>query len=228
MLAESKTVADQPIVATYSIVALDPETKEIGVAVQSKFPAVGSVVPWVKGGVGAIATQSFANTTYGPRGLKLLEEGKTPDEVIQLLTVDDPRANRRQVGIVDMQGRAATFTGEKCVDFADGKTGKNFSVQGNILVSEKVLDAIASGFEDSKGPLAVRLIDALQAGQDAGGERRGMQAAALYIAREGWGYAGLNDRFRDLRVDDHPEPIKELRRVYAIHKAIFPRPEVEK
>ncbi|WP_417737843.1 DUF1028 domain-containing protein [Rosistilla oblonga] len=214
-----------PPVATYSIVAFDPQTQELGVAVQSKIPAVGAIVPWVKAGVGAIATQSFSNTQYGPDGLSLLAEGKTAAEAIEILTNGDPGRGRRQIGIVDAAGNAATFTGEGCMAWAGGKTGRHYAVQGNILVSEEVVDAIAAGFEQSQGELATRLIDALQAGQAAGGEKRGMQSAALYIAREGWGYAGLNDRYRDIRVDDHADPITELRRVYQLHKQLFPTPQ---
>lgn len=217
-----------PPVATYSIVALDPQTQELGVAVQSRIPAVGAIVPWVKAGVGAIATQSYSNTQYGPDGLALLQEGKTAAQAIEILTGSDPGRSHRQVGIVDASGNAATFTGDECLSWAGGKTGQHYAVQGNILVSEAVVDAIAAGFEASQGDLATRLIDALQAGQDAGGEKRGMQSAALYIAREGWGYAGLNDRFRDIRVDDHVQPIKELRRVYDVHKKLFPRPQSER
>ena len=217
-------VARTPPVATFSIVAFDPETKELGVAVQSKLVAVGSLVPWAKGGVGAIATQSLANTRYGPTGLKLLEDGLAPQEVIEKLVAEDPQRELRQVGIVDAQGRVATFTGKGCITWAGGRKGENYVVQGNILTGEEVVDAMAAAFEESEAELGTRLIDALEAGQKAGGDRRGRQAAALYIAREGWGYARLNDRYRDIRVDDHTEPIKELRRVYELHKALFPPP----
>ena len=213
-------------VATFSIAACDPETGEVGVAVQSKFIAVGSVVPWARAGVGAVATQSFANVTYGPRGLKLLQEGKSPTEAIKLLTTDDPNREKRQVGIISADGRSAHYTGKGCFSWAGGKSGKNFTAQGNILAGEEVITAMAESFTGSAGkaPLAQRLIDALAAGQEAGGDRRGKQSAALLVARKNWGYGGDNDRFRDLRVDDHEHPIRELERIYRIHRKIFPRP----
>jgi uncharacterized Ntn-hydrolase superfamily protein len=220
----STATADLPVVATFSIVAYDPDTEELGIAVQSKFVAVGSVVPWAKAGVGAVATQAYANTTYGPRGLELLSKHK-PEEALAKLTGDDSRRDLRQVGIVNAQGESATFTGKQCNVWAGGIAGKNFCVQGNILAGEDVLKNMAKSFEESKGDLGERLIAALQAGQDAGGDIRGMQSAALLIVRDKWGYAGLNDRYRDLRVDDHAEPIKELKRVYDIHRKIFPKPQ---
>jgi len=219
----SAPASELPVVATYSIVAYDPETEELGIAVQSKFIAVGSVVPWAKAGWGAIATQSYANTTYGPRGLELLAKHK-PDEVLAKLTENDKGREARQVGVVNAQGETATFTGKQCNEWAGGIAGKNFCVQGNILKGEDVVKNMAKSFEESKGDLGERLIAALQAGQDAGGDIRGMQSAALLIVREGWGYGGYNDRYRDLRVDDHAEPIKELKRVFDLHRKIFPRP----
>jgi uncharacterized Ntn-hydrolase superfamily protein len=213
-----------PITGTFSIAAFDPVTKELGVAVQSKVVAVGALVPWVQAGVGAIATQSLANVRYGPSGLKLLEKGLSPEEVIERLLAADPQREQRQVGIVDASGRVATFTGKSCLEWAGGRRGKNYVVQGNILASKKVIDAMAVAFEKVESELGSRLIDAIEAGQKAGGDRRGRQSAALYIARDGWGYDGLNDRYRDIRVDDHAQPIKELRRVYRLHKQIFPRP----
>ena len=213
-------------VATFSIAACDPETGEVGVAVQSKFIAVGSVVPWARAGVGAVATQSFANVTYGPRGLKLLQEGKSPTEAIKLLTTDDLNREKRQVGIISADGSSAHYTGKECFSWAGGKSGKNFTAQGNILAGEEVITAMAESFTGSAGkaPLAQRLIDALAAGQEAGGDRRGKQSAALLVVRKNWGYGGDNDRFRDLRVDDHEHPIRELERIYRIHHKIFPRP----
>lgn len=216
--------AGEPVVATFSIVAYDPDTQELGVAVQSKFIAVGSVVPWARAGVGAIATQSYANTTYGPKALALLADGAEPEDVMKKITGDDRRVAIRQVGIVDAKGRSATFTGEKCSAWAGGIKGDNFACQGNILAGEDVVKNMAKSFRESKGDLGERLIAALQAGQDAGGDSRGMQSAALLIVHEGWGYGGYNDRYRDLRVDDHAEPIKELKRVYDLHRDIFPRP----
>jgi uncharacterized Ntn-hydrolase superfamily protein len=213
-----------PITGTFSIAAFDPATKELGVAVQSKVVAVGALVPWVQAGVGAIATQSLANVRYGPSGLKLLKQGLSPEEVIKRLLAADPQREQRQVGIVDYSGRVATFTGKSCLEWAGGHRGENYVVQGNILASEKVIDAMAEAFEKAEDELGARLIDAIEAGQEAGGDRRGRQSAALYIARDGWGYDGLNDRYRDIRVDDHAQPIKELRRVYRLHKQLFSRP----
>jgi uncharacterized Ntn-hydrolase superfamily protein len=219
--------SDTPLVATFSIVAVDPRTGELGVAVQSRFLAVGAVVPWAKAGVGAIATQSLANTTYGPRGLELLTAGVAPDDAIKQLTAADERRDVRQVGLVSADGRAATFTGAECLAWAGGRTGPNYAAQGNILAGEAVVTAMAESFEksaDTGKELGQRLLDALAAGQAAGGDRRGMQSAALLVVREGWGYSGLNDRYRDLRVDDHAEPIAELQRIYEMHRRIFPAP----
>lgn len=211
------TICSEPIVATFSIVAFDPNTREIGIAVQSRVVSVGSIVPWAKGGVGAIATQAAANTSYGPEGLKLLEQGLDPNEVIRRLTAADPQAATRQIGVVDANGRVATFTGDKCNKWAGGKTGKYYTVQGNILTGPEVVSEMAKAFENANGDLGDRLIAALEAGQAAGGDSRGKQSAALYIVHQGWGYGG-NDRYRDIRVDDNPEPIKELRRVYDLHR----------
>jgi uncharacterized Ntn-hydrolase superfamily protein len=214
-----------PTVATFSIVAYDPNTKELGIAVQSKVVSVGSIVPWAKAGVGAIATQSYANTAYGPQGLKYLEQGLDPNDVIKKLMAGDAEAPSRQIGIVDANGRAANFTGDKCNSWAGGHRGKFYTVQGNILAGPAVVDEMAKAFENTKGELSLRLIAALEAGQAAGGDKRGRQSAALYVVREGWGYGGYNDRYRDIRVDDNPEPIKELRRIYEIYKEVFPQPE---
>jgi uncharacterized Ntn-hydrolase superfamily protein len=215
---------ETPPVATFSIVAFDEATKELGIAVQSKFIAVGAVVPWARAGVGAIATQAYANTTYGPEGLALLEQGLAPAEVVRRLTEGDPGRARRQLGIVDARGRAATFTGAQCNAWAGGAAEPGFCVQGNILAGEAVTAEMARAFKETGGDLGGRLIAALEAGQRAGGDTRGMQSAALLIVREGGGYAGQNDRYRDLRVDDHPDPIAELRRVYRLHKQVFPPP----
>ena len=214
-----------PVVATFSIVAYDPETRELGIAVQSRFIAVGAVVPWAKAGVGAVATQSFANTTFGPKGLELLAKGDKPDDVLVKLLEADEGREARQVGLVDARGRSATFTGQKCLEWAGGVAEENFCCQGNILKGEDVVTGMAKAFKESKGDLGDRLIAALQGGQEAGGDRRGMQSAALLIVREGWGYAGHNDRYRDLRVDDHAEPIRELKRVYDLHRQIFRPPQ---
>jgi uncharacterized Ntn-hydrolase superfamily protein len=195
---------------------------ELGVAVQSKFIAVGAVVPWARAGVGAVATQAHANTSYGPDGLRYLGEGLSPQEALDRLTEADKDAALRQVGIVDAQGRAATFTGAECTAWAGGRTGANYAAQGNILVSAATVDAMASTFEAATGPLAERLLAALAAGQAAGGDSRGQQAAALLVVREGGGYGGHNDRYLDLRVDDHIAPIEELRRVYDLYSLYFP------
>jgi uncharacterized Ntn-hydrolase superfamily protein len=217
-----KKKAPAPPVATFSIVARDPDTGELGIAVQSKFVAVGSVVPWAKAGVGAIATQAWANTRYGPVGLDLLAKGKTAAEVIEMMTKADPRRNQRQVGIVAVDGNASSFTGKGCLAWAGHKTGKHYAVQGNILAGPEVVEAMATAFEQAEGDLAHRMIEALRAGQKAGGDKRGRQSAALLVVRKGWGYSGFNDRYRDLRVDDHSEPIEELARVLAIHEKVFP------
>lgn len=215
------------VVSTFSIVGYDPEAQEWGVGVQSKFLAVGAVVPWAKAGVGAIATQSFANTAYGPDGLNLLSQGLPAEEVMERLLAADPYREHRQVGIVDAQGRAATFTGRDCFSWAGGITGKNFAAQGNILVSEATVAALAETFQAARGSLAERLVAALDAAQDAGGDRRGRQSAALLVVKPKGGYGGLNDRYVDLRVDDHVEPIKELGRLLDLYKLYFykTRPE---
>jgi uncharacterized Ntn-hydrolase superfamily protein len=199
--------------------------------VQSKFLAVGSVVPWAKAGVGAVATQAWANTNYGPEGLKLLAAGETPEAVIKKLTEADQNRDQRQVAVIAADGKVANFTGSACLDWAGGITGKNFAVQGNILAGEAVVGAMAESFRASEGkgvPLAQRLIGALRAGQKAGGDKRGRQSAALLVVREGWGYGGFSDRFRDLRVDDHPTPIEELQRLYELHQKIVPRPDTKR
>ncbi len=222
--AEDADIPPQ-LCGTFSIVAYDPETQELGVAVHSRVVAVGSIVPFAKAGVGAIATQSHANVSFGPRGLEMLEEGLAPEEVLEQLLESDEGRELRQVGIIAADGSTAQFTGGECVPWAGGKSGENYCVQGNILAGEEVVNAMADAFETTEGELADRLLAALDAGDAAGGDTRGKQAAALLIVREGWGYAGLNDRYRDIRVDDHPDPIVELRRVYEVHKSVFGRPE---
>lgn len=224
---ESRAAGPVEPVATYSIVAFDSKTGDLGVAVQSKFFGVGSVVPWAKAKVGAIATQSYANTTYGPEGLKLLESGKRPQEVIERLTRADERREVRQVGIIDAQGRAAAFTGKECKEWAGHIVGTNFSVQGNILAGEAVVRAMAEAFETARQQpgteLADWLVAALDAAEKAGGDKRGRQSAALLVVRERGGYGGLNDRFVDLRVEDHPEPVEELSRLLLLHKRFYRR-----
>lgn len=207
--------------STFSIVACDPVANELGVAVQSKFLAVGAAVPWVLGGVGAVATQAWANTSYGPRGLRLLEEGRDPKAVIETLVASDEHADQRQLGIVDAKGRSATYTGGNCMDWAGGVARPNYAAQGNILAGEAVVKEMEAAFEASAGCLADRLLNSLRAGQRAGGDRRGQQSAALYIAKPSGGYGGLNDRYIDLRVDDHVQPIEELARLLELHKLYF-------
>ena len=213
----------QPTISTFSIVARDQQTGEIGVAVQSKFIAVGSVVPYARAEVGAIASQAWGNTRYGPVGLDLLARGKTAEQVVRLMTEADPNREHRQLAVIGTEGNASIFTGKKCKDWAGGKTGLNYAVQGNLLAGADVIDAMSLGFEEANGTLAERMIASFHAGQQAGGDKRGKQSAALLIVRRGWGYGGLSDRFRDLRVDDHPTPVKELERIYYLHRNIFPR-----
>jgi uncharacterized Ntn-hydrolase superfamily protein len=211
-----------PVVATYSIAACDLDAGQWGVATQSKFLAVGSVVPWARPGVGAVATQAYANPRYGPDGLALLEQGLAADEVVERLTAADEGRNHRQLGIVDARGGSASFTGVACMEWAGGRTGERYAAQGNILVSGATIDALAASFEGSAGlPLAERLIDALAAAQAAGGDRRGQQSAALLVVERDGGYAGLSDSVVDLRADDHAAPVDELARLYRIHKALF-------
>jgi uncharacterized Ntn-hydrolase superfamily protein len=212
---------EDQIVATFSIVAFDPETDSLGVAVQSKFLAVGSVVPWARAGVGAVATQAMANYNYGPHGLDLMSEGNSAEQTVQALTSADEDREHRQVGIVDALGRTSTFTGSECFDWAGGVTGEHYAAQGNILVGRETVEAMASTYEQTDGDLAARLLSALDAGQGAGGDSRGKQSAALLVVREGGGYGGDNDRVVDLRVDDHPEPIRELIRIRDLHTLYF-------
>lgn len=216
-----------PRVATFSIAARDPGTGELGVAVQSRVLGVGAIVPYAKAGVGAVATQSMANTAYGPEGLKLLADGKSAGEVLAALTAADEKRDSRQAGIIPAKGQPATFTGTGCLAWAGGKTGEHCAVQGNILTGAAVVDGMAEAFEKTTGTLAERMLAALDAGQAAGGDKRGMQSAALLIVRDGWGYGGQNDRYIDLRVDDHETPIKELRRLLELHGKLFGRPKVK-
>ncbi len=212
--------------STFSIVAFDPVQQQLGIAVQSKFLAVGSVVPWAKAGVGAVATQSWANTAFGPAGLDLLSRGATPQEALDDLLEADPERDSRQVGIVDAEGRAATFTGSACFAWAGGRTGEHYACQGNILVGPETVDAMAAHYEATAGQeLAFRLVGAIQAAQAAGGDSRGQQSAAVVVVQEGAGYGGFNDRYLDLRVDDHPAPIDELHRLLTLHVLYYPRPD---
>ncbi len=209
-------------IATYSIAACDLEAGQWGVAVQSKFLSVGSVVPWAEPGVGAIATQAYANPRYGPNGLTLLRDGKSAQEAVDELTTADEGREQRQLGIVDGKGRAATYTGGECLDWAGGRTGDGYAAQGNILVSGETVDALVETFEGSGGrPLAERLLDCLAAAQAAGGDKPGQQSASLLIVERDGGYAQLSDIVVDLRVEDHERPIEELSRIYRLHQAIF-------
>jgi uncharacterized Ntn-hydrolase superfamily protein len=211
-----------PRLSTYSIVACDLEAREWGVAVQSKFLAVGAVVPWAEPEVGAVATQALANVSYGPHGLELLHQRLSAEEVVARLTeADDGRADR-QLGVVDAEGRAESYTGSACLDWAGGKTGPGYAAQGNILVSAHTVAALAGTFEQTSGrPLAERLLAALAAAQAAGGDSRGQQSASLLVVRKGGGYGGTSDVMVDLRVDDHPTPIDELQRLYEMHDLLF-------
>jgi uncharacterized Ntn-hydrolase superfamily protein len=212
----------EPIVSTYSIVAADLEADQWGVAVQSKFLAVGSVVPWAEPHVGAVATQAYANPRYGPNGLELLREGLSAQEAVDRLTAADEGRDHRQLGIVDGKGNAATYTGKECMDWAGGRTGAGYAAQGNILVSGETVDALAESFEGSAGrPLAERLIDCLAAAQAAGGDSRGQQSSALLVVERDGGYAQMSDVVVELRVEDHKRPIEELRRIYLLHDEIF-------
>jgi uncharacterized Ntn-hydrolase superfamily protein len=212
------------VVATYSIVACDLEAGQWGVATQSKFLAVGSVVPWAEANVGAVATQSYANPSYGPDGLRLLRDGLSAEDTVTRLTDADQGRKQRQLGIVDGGGGAATYTGSGCHAWAGGRTGPCFAAQGNILVSGETVDALAETFQATAGrPLAERLLDCLAAAQAAGGDKRGQQSAALLVVEKNAGYAGLSDILIDLRVDDDTGPIEELRRLYGLHQGLFGR-----
>jgi uncharacterized Ntn-hydrolase superfamily protein len=224
---------------TYSIVAWDSATGDLGVVVQSKFPNVGGIVPWARAGVGAVATQSLSNTAYGERGLKMLADGATAEEMLRAVMRSDTMLQDRQVGIVDARGNAASFSGRNTFDWAGGRvgapsgqgsvsggkgeviTGRRYSAQGNIIVSDQTVKNLAETFEKSRGSLADRLMAALKAGQAGGGDKRGMQSAALLVVRKNGGYLGENDRFIDIRVYDAADPIAELERLLALHKLHF-------
>ena len=214
----------QPHASTFSIVGYDPKAQEWGIAVQSKFLAVGAVVPWAQAGVGAVATQSYANTSFGPGGLALMAQGLNAQEALYQLVASDEGRARRQVGLVDAQGGAATFTGEECHAWAGGLIGTHYAAQGNILVSGATVEALAKTFEEVQGELADRLVAALAAGQAAGGDRRGKQSAAVLVVRPGGGYGGYNDRYMDLRVDDDPAPIERLKALVDLHHLFFNPP----
>jgi uncharacterized Ntn-hydrolase superfamily protein len=210
--------------STFSIVGYDPNAQEWGIAVQSKFLAVGAVVPWALAGVGAVATQSYANTSFGPDGLALMAKGLSAQVALDRLVGADSEGPRRQVGMVDAQGKAATFTGDECHEWAGGLTGRHYAAQGNILVSGATVEAMARTFEATQGELADRLVAALAAGQAAGGDRRGRQSAAVLVVRSEGGYGGFNDRYLDLRVDDDPAPIERLQALVELHHLFFKPP----
>lgn len=221
----AETPPDSPKVNTFSIVAFDEATGELGVAVQSKYFGVGSVVPWAEAGVGAVATQSYAKIGYGPGGLREMRAGKSAAEALETVSKDDAMKPMRQVGMVDAQGRTAVHTGAECNGWAGHREGKAFTVQGNLLAGEPVVAAMAKAFEDGrasgKGELADWLMAALKAGQEAGGDKRGQQSAALLVVKKNGGPGGDNDRFIDLRVEDHEKPIDELSRLLELHKKFY-------
>jgi uncharacterized Ntn-hydrolase superfamily protein len=242
LFAQTPTVAPphlQKLAHTYSIVAYDPATGDLGVAVQSKFPNVGGIVPWGRAGVGAVATQSLANTAYGERGLDLIAQGATAEEALRIVMRTDTMLQDRQVGLVDAKGNAASFTGKTTFDWAGGRVGaaggtggplggkgevivgRTYAAQANIMVSDQTVKNMAETFERTGGGLDDRLIAALKAGQAGGGDKRGMQSAALLVVRKNGGYLGANDRFIDIRVYDAPDPIAELERLLALHKLHF-------
>ena len=213
---QSNSKVHDPLVTTFSIVGRDPENGDLGVAVQSKFFAVGAIVPWAKAGVGAVATQSWTNTTYGSKGLELLENGLSAQQALDRLVAADGGRSQRQVGVIDADGNVANYTGDECMEWAGARSGENYTAQGNLLTGKAVVEAMGEAFEETEGELAEKLMAALSAGQEKGGDRRGQQAAALLVVRENGGEGGFNDRYIDLRVDDHKQPIKELRRLLKI------------
>jgi uncharacterized Ntn-hydrolase superfamily protein len=207
--------------STFSIVAYDPQEQAWGIAVASKFLAVGSVVPWARAGVGAVATQSYANTSFGPRGLDFMEAGLTANQALERLLSDDPERELRQVGLVDRMGGTATFTGKSCYSWAGGIAGPNFAAQGNILAGEQVITTLVDTYVKTNGNLPHRLHAALLAGDRAGGDRRGKQSAAIYVVKPKGGYGGFNDRWVDYRVDDHPDPVLRLGELLELHELYF-------
>ena len=216
-----------PRVATFSIVAGDPATGDLGIAVASKFLACGAVVPWASAGAGAVATQSFTNTAYGPDGIALMRAGMPAERVVAKLIAEDPDRDGRQVGMVDARGGAAAYTGSACNAWAGHVIGEGFACQGNLLVGKDTVDAMASAFRAAKGALVTRLLASLVAGERAGGDRRGKQASAIFVVRPEAGYLGKNDVMVDLRVDDHSDPIGELGRLLDLHRLYFEPSPVE-
>jgi len=214
---------------TFSIVACDLKEKAWGVAVASKFPAVGAVVPWAQAEVGAVATQSFANTSFGPRGLEIMSTGITAKATLAQLLKDDPEKDHRQVGIVDAKGRSATSTGSGCFNWAGGVSGKGYAIQGNVLKSGHVVPAMEKAFLKTKGSLPNRLYAALLAGDRAGGDKRGRQSAAIYVVKPKGGYGGYIDRWIDYRVDDHEDPVSRLGELLELHELYFGKsPETDR
>ncbi|MDB5561219.1 MAG: major pilin protein FimA [Hyphomicrobiales bacterium] len=211
-----------PWVATFSIAAVDPASGEVGVAVASKFLAVGNIVPWMAAGIGSVATQALANATFGPKGLALMGQGVPASEALARLLADDPGRERRQVGFVDASGNSASHTGSGCQPWAGHRNGPGFACQGNILTGPETLDAMVEAFQTTSGPLHDRLFAALSAGDRAGGDRRGRQSAAIKVLRAGGGYQGLSDVVMDLRVDDAPDPIAELERLMELYRLYLP------
>jgi len=222
-----------PFASTFSIVAIDPENGDVGVAVQSKFPNVRAIVPWAEAGVGAVATQSLVNVSYGPKGLTLMRNGATAEEALRILIQNDSARQSRQAGLVDAKGNSASWTGTECFDWAGGVTGetwggkgvviagKGFAAQGNILVGKETVEAIASTFQSTKGSLANRLMAAIVAGGKAGGDRRGEESATLLVKRAGAGYDGTTDDYIDISIYDNPKPLIELQRLYKLHQLYF-------
>jgi len=215
-LAAIVSAREKPLASTFSIVARDPAAGELGVAVASRYFAVGAVVPWAKAGVGAVATQSFVNPAFGPRGLDLLARGMNPGQTLKALLASDDDPNGRQVGIVSANGESVTYSGPKCNPWAGGRHGPNYAIQGNILTGEAVVDAMEKAFLETKGTLAVRMYAALLAGDSKGGDSRGRQSAALIVVKEGAGAGGYDDRAIDIRVDDNPDPFRELGRLLTL------------
>ncbi len=213
--------------STFSIVAFDPSQSAWGIAVASKFPAVGAVVPWAKADAGAVATQSYANTTYGPRGLAYMQEGLSASETLERLLEDDEERGQRQVGLVDAHGEAATFTGDDCHAWAGGRTGEHCAIQGNILTGPETVDAMFLAYQELEGDFPERLLNALLAGDRAGGDRRGRQSAALFIVKPEGGYGGMNDRWIDYRVDDHSDPVPQLAALLKLHRLYFSKSSKE-
>lgn len=211
--------SDQPFAHTYSIVARDEATGEMGVAVQSHWFSVGSIVSWAEAGVGAIATQSFVNVSFGPEGLRLLKEGKTANEVLDELISKDEGRDFRQLAIIDANGNVAAYTGKSCIEYASHKVGKNYSVQANMMLTDRVVNAMAEAFERSKGPLAERLVEALKAAEKEGGDIRGKQSAALLVVRGTPTGKIWEDRLIDLRIEDHPQPVEEMERLLKVYRA---------